>query len=96
MYRQGDLLIKEIDVLPSKLRVDKTNVLVMGESTGHAHRLKKGKVLKAKNGDIYLDVKENTEIVHEEHKPIKLKAGKYYIGRQREYLTKDMSKTVVD
>ena len=64
MYRQGDLLIRKIEVLPLGLKEDKTGVLVYGEVTGHKHRLVKGRVLKAKNGDIYMDVKNRTEIVH--------------------------------
>lgn len=94
--RQGDITVSEVDTLPKGLKVDVTNILVLGESTGHSHKLAKGKVYKAKNGDIYLDVKEKTQIIHEEHKPITLKKGKYFVGRQREYLSKDMTKIVVD
>lgn len=94
--RQGDLSIFCIEVLPEGLKEDKTMILVKGEKTHHAHKLAKGKVLKAGNGDIYLDVREETVIQHEEHKPIKLGTGKYFVGRQRQYESKDMTSLVRD
>jgi len=94
--RQGDITVRKVLSIPEGLQVDKTNILVLGESTGHAHRLEKGKVYRSKTGEIYLDVKGKTKIVHEEHKPITLEKGKYMVGRQREYLSKDMVKIVTD
>ena len=94
--RQGDLLIKRIDSLPSRLKEKKDLVILLGEVTAHKHRLQKGKVLLDKNGSIFLNVPESTLIVHEEHKPIKLQKGFYAIIRQREYVMADMVRTVVD
>jgi hypothetical protein len=96
MYRQGDVLIKPLSVLPEGIELQSSSVLVYGESTGHAHRIEKGSVYKTKSGDMFLDVKRKTRIVHEEHKPIELPAGKYAVIRQREYVNADMVKIVVD
>ena len=89
LYRQGDVLIRRIDSLPTKKAVKRTSgVLVEGESTGHAHRvaeLEKAEVLEIENG-LYLRVGEGgVRIVHEEHGDITLPPGDYEIVRQREY-----------
>ena len=42
MYRHGDVLLIKIDKLPdnAKFKVKKGNIILEGEVTGHAHRLK--------------------------------------------------------
>jgi hypothetical protein len=89
LYRQGDLLIRRIESLPSSKATVKANgVLVEGETTGHAHRvedLTKAEVLEIGEG-LYLRVDEaGVRIVHEDHGPIVLEPGTYEVIRQREY-----------
>lgn len=96
MYRQGDVFLKKIEVLPKNLKEDKTGVVLRGESTGHSHRVKGGKLYKDKTGLMYINAGAMTMLVHEEHKPIKLPEGKYAVIRQREYAGKDMVRVVVD
>jgi len=96
MKRQGDILIKRIDQLPKEARLKKDNVLVYGESTGHTHRLEGGEVYQTPDSLLYLLIANKGKIVHEEHKPISLKAGKYGVIRQKEYTNKDAVRLVVD
>lgn len=96
MYRQGDVLIKDIDRLPDGLKKQADDVLVYGESTGHAHRLKGGSVFLDKKGAMFLMIADKGFVVHEEHKPITLKKGAYAVIRQREYTMDNMTKLVVD
>ena len=94
MYRQGDLLF-----LPSKIikgKKQKNNIIALGELTGHSHELVKGDVYKA-NGEKYLSLAEPSEVVHQEHNPVKLPAGQYLVTRQREYKpVKQISRLVND
>lgn len=95
-FRQGDVLIHEIDRLPDNLSKVTSKTLVYGEVTGHSHRLQKGQVWKDDKDNLFLDVTTPTMIVHEEHKPIKLDKGFYAIIRQREYTSADMTRLVID
>ena len=84
-YRQGDVLFTKIEALPKKLTRRKSNVVVEGESTGHAHRLVSGRILEDAKGFLFLEVLRNTQVVHEEHNAIDLEPGYYQVIRQREY-----------
>lgn len=96
MNRQGDLIIKSVKELPKGLKKVRDGIILKGESTGHSHRLIGGDVFSGKDGLIYLMLAKNGSVRHEEHKPINLKAGKYVVIRQREYMAKDMVRLVVD
>lgn len=89
-------MIKPIDQLPKGLKKVINGVLLLGESTGHAHRIVGGEAFEDAHKNMYLQVVGRAQIVHEEHKPINLKAGKYAVIRQREYVSTDMIKVVVD
>lgn len=95
IFRQGDVLVKEVNSLPFGLKKQANNVLVYGESTGHAHRLIGGDVL-TKGDTMYLNLLKKGKVVHEEHNTIELPVGKYIVIRQREYQNKDMVRLVVD
>jgi hypothetical protein len=85
MKRQGDLVIKKVDTLPSGLLQVKSGVILEGESTGHAHRLVGGQVFKDSQNLMYLNILRDAKIVHEEHKPITLSKGTYMVMRTREW-----------
>jgi hypothetical protein len=85
-YRQGDLLFVRQDSRPkAELTARQSDVIVAGEATGHAHRLKEGTILEGPDGALYLDVTQTTQVVHEEHGPITLDPGFWLVIRQREY-----------
>lgn len=86
MYRQGDLIIKKIDILPDNLKKASNNVLAYGEVTGHKHQLKSKQVLVyEKDNAKYLKLTKPTELIHEEHKSINLDVGNYVILHEREF-----------
>ena len=94
-YRQGDLLIVEADEIPKGAKPKKSNIIVEGEATGHAHRLQNGQILISKEKDpgfsfeehetMWIKALKGAKIVHEEHGLINLEVGLYMIVRQREW-----------
>jgi hypothetical protein len=85
MHRQGDVLFVKVADLPPKLLKRKSNVLVEGEATGHAHRCTSGQIWQTREGLLYLRAVAGSLIVHEEHAPIELEPGYWQVIRQREY-----------
>lgn len=95
MKRQGDiLLIKTTEAV--KGQSVPSGIVLRGEATGHAHRLTRGTVIKTKDGKLYLKTIKGSELVHEEHKSIKLEPGLWAVIRQREYTSADCVRLVVD
>jgi hypothetical protein len=88
MFRQGDLLIKKINKLPKKLKKRDSDIILEGEVTGHSHRILNGTIYErgwVGPGSLFIEAKENTQIIHEEHQSIEIPAGIYEVIRQREY-----------
>ncbi len=91
IFRQGDVLIKQVRSIPKEAVIQKTKdriVLAYGEVTGHAHAigdLESVDVLVKPDGTMYLRVKEEATIRHEEHGAIALPPGNYERVLQREY-----------
>lgn len=92
MYRQGDVLIKEIAGIPlGDRRKRKAGEILEGEATGHIHRLAEedlagAEVLEVGDG-LFLSVSNEggVSIVHDEHSTLTIPPGTYEIVRQREY-----------
>lgn len=84
--RQGDVYLKLVKSLPKGLTKKKDNILVYGETSGHAHRLNTT-VLSVFEGDdgMFVELDKPTDLVHEEHNTINVKPGVYKVVRQREY-----------
>jgi hypothetical protein len=101
--RQGDVLLVR---MPDDYRIPKTAkligtenvVLALGESTGHAHRIKDTTTsLYEWKGDQLVEVKKQTQLVHEEHSAIDLKPGVYKRVMQREFVSEyEAPRWVVD
>ena len=97
MLRQGDVLLVEINDLPSAMddvmperrggRVE--YVLAHGEATGHAHAISaSGQVALRRHPEqgMFLVVQGGgAELRHEEHRPLTVPPGAYRIVRQRTY-----------
>lgn len=95
--RQGDLLIEVIEKLPKGLKKRKDTVILYGSSTGHSHYLKSGSVYDGRNDTIYLELPKKSQLLHDsDHDPIDLPKGVYQVVRQKEYLSKDMIRLVID
>jgi len=90
IYRQGDILIREITELPKNLKKINNPILAYGEATGHHHKLVKERedqfdILEDNSGNKYLQLKDPTQLTHQEHKPITIEKGLYFISHEREY-----------
>jgi hypothetical protein len=102
MWRQGDILIQQIEAIPGGLARRKRLVLASGDTSGHSHKIKDRRTanlfLSASpwSSDMYLEVTEEmAEVVHPEHATIPLPKGCYRVWRQREFTERGAS-TVLD
>jgi len=86
LYRHGDLLIKPIDNIPKDAKLNKDNILALGEVTGHKHRLNiKQLSVYETLGQKYVSLKQKTDLVHEEHNTLTLEPGNYVVLMEREF-----------
>lgn len=89
LYRQGDVLIEQIQELPGGLTKSKEEkiVLAYGEVTGHCHEadIETCVAFVDESGTLFLSVGVETEVTHQEHDTITLPRGIYQITHQREY-----------
>lgn len=89
--RQGDVLVFRIDEIKHELQEKKQVMLAEGEVSGHKHLLvadrPETKLRIAHDGTgFYLEVLGGPAVIkHEEHLPITLEPGKFYIRIQQEY-----------
>lgn len=99
MYRQGDVMIREVSSLPANAKAVKNRgriVLAHGEVTGHAHAIAvrdaKEFTMQDAAGVVkrFLHVASCATVKHEEHAPIALPAGIYEIVQQREYTPEEI------
>jgi hypothetical protein len=91
-YRQGDVLLLKLDVIPSDLgdparRENDRVILAHGEVTGHAHAIASpfATLFETHDGDRYLRVDARCDLTHEEHGRVPIEPGMYRVIRQREY-----------
>jgi predicted transcriptional regulator YdeE len=90
VYRQGDVLFIKQSEIPSWFTDHKmkTDIILKGETTGHAHRIVNGILY---GFELFNSVPEfliaykDAKVVHEEHNTIELPEGTYRVRRQREY-----------
>lgn len=85
-YRHGDVIIVEGEI-PKDAEISTDDWLMLGEATGHAHRLESletATVFKTKNGDRFLRVVQPTALKHEEHHTRIIPPGTYEIRPTRE------------
>ncbi len=111
LIRQGDCLfipIQETDLREyqrERMKRDETGTIMLGESTGHAHRvaeLAEAEVLKIdgfRESEIYVRVGPNgVSIIHEEHKTVQLQPNTFYklhVAKEYDYLS-NLSRPVRD
>ena len=98
MYRQGDILLVATDKKKHTLGVpQKRKVLAEGEVTGHLHEVQGDHA--TLYGDtpetMLLEVREPSELTHDEHSTILIEPGFYKVVRQREY-TPEGERMVID
>jgi hypothetical protein len=85
MYRHGELIIRVVKEVKGKKR--NNLILAEGEATGHKHEITTGDAeLYDENGTLYLSVKSEAELTHQDHDTITLPKGNYEITIQKEYV----------
>ncbi|MHB8124682.1 MAG: hypothetical protein ACYDEJ_03395 [Desulfitobacteriaceae bacterium] len=82
--RHGDIYLESINEIPEGAVERKSNIILGGTATGHAHKLINGCIFD-KDETAYIQSNAEAAIVHEEHKRIDLPVGSYIITFQREY-----------
>jgi hypothetical protein len=101
IYRQGDVLIEEVNEVPHdavKQKRQSKIILARGEATGHHHALEMEDPADWwKHGDeIYVDLANSPQVAHQEHATIQLRAKQIVrVRRQREY-TPETIRNVAD
>ena len=88
IVRQGDLLLRKVEKLPKQAKRIKSDVILEGEATGHAHRIMDGELFRfwSQSGEqLFVKADKGAMLVHEEHASIELVPGLYEVIRQREY-----------
>jgi hypothetical protein len=88
LWRQGDVFIESIALIPAGAAQQPHLVLADGELTGHSHRVADPDtaLLFELRGQSYLQViAERATVIHQEHGPVTLARGNYRVWRQREY-----------
>lgn len=90
IYRHGDLLIREVDNIPTKAKKvssGKLNKLALGEVTGHSHKLETIQVVDVfeLDGVKYFNTPVEAILSHEEHNTLKLAPSTYTVLTEREY-----------
>ena len=90
--QQGDVWIEQIATLPSNLRSkldDKKLILAEGETHGHKHQLilenEDDVMVFEDQRNIFLEVKNDCSLIHEEHAAQILTKGFYKVGNVCEY-----------
>lgn len=95
LIQQGDVLFHRVDQLPegavSKPSENATIIFAAGESTGHQHSATLEMIdtipniqLYEAGGLLYIKINRDTEVAHQEHKPVILTVGIYRRGLVRE------------
>lgn len=107
LFRQGDVLIREVAMRPKAgvdVRESGRVILAHGEVTGHAHEVVTAdpiivnmgpQYFEEPDGKRFLFVDQDCLVTHQEHGPIPVGPGCYEIVRQREY-TPERIRQVVD
>lgn len=89
MYRQGDVLIIEVNSIPEGVEVARENgqlIVAHGEATGHMHAVAEPEVKMIEVDQArYLQAMDAFTITHQEHDIVHVPAGSYKIIYQREY-----------
>lgn len=85
IYRQGDILLKPIRIIPKRAK-KKNLILAEGETTGHLHQFidSVNVTCYELNNQQYIDVINQSDLVHNEHDTLSINIGKYKCVRQRE------------
>lgn len=98
LHRQGDVLLKPVKNIPLQAKKMEDKTLQYGEVTGHSHRFDHSENIDRFNfGErVFLQVREASTLIHEEHGPQVISPGVYEQIQEREwdYIEEDMRRVV--
>jgi hypothetical protein len=84
-YVQGDVYLVA-GAIPGHAAATRSKTLAEGEATDHAHVAEGDVEIFELDGTLYLRVGESgAEIMHQEHKTLKVPEGEYEVGIVQEY-----------
>ena len=96
-YRQGDVLLVEISIIPKGIKKENKCILAYGEVTGHKHQIMENGVLYKSENESFLEMSNDGVLSHEEHHQIKIPKGQYKVIIQKEYNPfENLVRTVTD
>src|SRR3990167_3792517 len=86
IYRHGDVIFHEVERIEGKsIKHDGKFVVAIGEATGHSHQLlcePSATILKGKRN--FFEIEQEAELIHQQHKTLKVQKGKYAQIQERE------------
>ena len=89
LFRQGDLLIREISSIPYTAKPISTNIIADGEKTGHNHTLNGShqifETVEPAQKQIHFEAKQELKIEHPEHNTIIIPKGIYTVVHERSF-----------
>jgi len=97
IYRQGDVLLKSIQSIPSNAK-RKNLVLAEGEITGHLHQFidqANVSVYEANNIQ-FVQVTMDSDLIHDEHETLIVAKGLYEVVQQQEVDLLNEIRKVID
>ena len=94
-YRQGDVLLEEVEQIPKGAKTVKEKIIAHGESSNHCHRVTDEVEVLQSGDEKFLQVSKDGKLEHVlvssprtwtgEHHPVTLPKGKYRVIQQKEY-----------
>jgi hypothetical protein len=93
IWRQGDVIVREVSEIPSGYVRSKTDEIRISSETGHSHVLKGGRVFMSKSPrdpqligqQQYVILEETSQMVHPQHAALQLSPGMYRVTTVRDY-----------
>lgn len=90
IYRHGDVVLRTIKEMPKKAKLfssGKRNLLALGETTGHSHKLVTDTDVEVfeLEGEKFFTLPSKATLTHEEHNTITLEPQVYKVVIKREF-----------
>ena len=86
LFRHGDLLICEMDFVPTFAKPIPTNIIAEGEKTGHNHMLNGShQIYETADNHKYFKAKQELKLEHPEHNTLIIPKGIYTVVHERSF-----------
>jgi len=94
--RHGDVVLEKVQHAKGTQNRGKNVVLAEGEVTGHKHVLSGQVLVSEHENQRFVELEQDTELVHEEHDTLTVPKGVYAVRVQRETDLVQQTRTVMD